>query len=98
VGALALLIGALVTGEAWSAGGGACSGVGTAAAGAARDPVCFQLVHVMAERIGLLAAAVTVIVVLMTVGLARLTRGPAPSGVSPSDVGEEAVPARAVRP
>jgi hypothetical protein len=74
VAAVALLVGALVTGEAWAAGGGACSGAGTAAAGSARDPVCFQLVHLMAERIGLLTAAATVVVVLMTLGVARLTR------------------------
>lgn len=97
--AVALLIGALVTGEAWAAGGGACSGAGTAAAGGARDPVCFHLVHLMAERVGLLAAAATVVVVLMTLGLARLTRGPERGRPSSSEALEEgpALTARAAR-
>lgn len=65
---LAVTVGAAVTALAAASSIGSCSGSGQSGA----DEVCFSLVRTLSERIGVVAAVATAIVVLTMVGLSRL--------------------------
>jgi hypothetical protein len=68
VGLLGLVAGAVGTAAAVSSAWGACEVPSSSSPG---DPVCYALVRTLSERIGILAAIATVIIVLTMVGLAR---------------------------
>jgi hypothetical protein len=69
----AATVGAVVTVAASFSGAGACSGpMPSAALPGPADAGCLALVRSMAQRMGLMTAAATAIVVLTFVGLARL--------------------------
>jgi len=70
VGALALVIGLAVFAVAFGSVAGDC-------AGPPADPVCRRLVTMLAERIGVLAAIVTVVAMLTMAGVAKLNAHPA---------------------
>jgi hypothetical protein len=72
---LAVAVGSVVTALAEADGGGSCasSRSGSGLARSSADTVCFQLVRTLATRMGLVTAAATAIVVLMMVGLSRLS-------------------------
>jgi hypothetical protein len=67
VGLLGLVVGAVGTAAAVSSAWGTCDPSGSNPG----DPVCYALVRTLSERIGILAAIATVIIVLTMVGLAR---------------------------
>lgn len=67
---LSITVGGAVTAMAAWSGAGGCAA--PSVPGVAPDPVCFDLVRTLSERIGVATAVVTVIMVLTMVGLARL--------------------------
>ncbi|HCO03407.1 MAG TPA: hypothetical protein DIT48_08635 [Actinobacteria bacterium] len=67
---LSITVGGAVTALAAWSGAGGCAG--PEVPGVAPDPVCFDLVRTLSERIGVATAVVTVIMVLTMVGLAKL--------------------------
>ena len=75
---LAVTVGAVVTAAAAVTGAGVCSApaLDPNIQAAHPDSVCFSLVRTLAERVGIAAAATTVIIVLTMVGLSRLAVGP----------------------
>ena len=75
---LAVTVGAVVTAVAAVAGAGICSApvLDPNLPAAPPDSVCFSLVRILAERVGLAAAATTAIIVLTMIGLSRLAVGP----------------------
>jgi hypothetical protein len=87
---LSITVGSVVAVASALAGTGMCSGAGpdsTPPAGPV-DTVCYQLVRTLSERVGLMAACATAIIVLTMVGLSRLAVGPerplpAPGAESP---------------
>ena len=73
----ALVTGALVTVFSAVAGAGNCS-IDAGPSGLPSeppDPVCYQLVRTMSERVGLVTAVATVIVVLTMVAVSRMAGG-----------------------
>jgi len=86
VGVLAVVIGLTVFAVALLSVGGDC-------AGPPADPVCRRLVTTLAERIGMLAAIVTVVAMLTMAGLAKLNAHPAgssePRGVDRTATGTD---------
>jgi hypothetical protein len=67
VSVLAVTVGVAVTAMAGFSGTSGCSG----SVSGAVDLVCYHLVRTLAERMGLVTAAATAIVVLTMIGLAR---------------------------
>lgn len=67
---LASVVGGLVGAAAANAGAAECSGPGMGIS--STDDVCADLVATLAQRLGLVTAAVTAIIVLTLMGLARL--------------------------
>ena len=70
----AVAVGAAVSAISAVTGAGACD-VGRVDLGAipgVRDPVCFDLVRTLAQREGMMAAAATVVIVLLMLGLSRM--------------------------
>jgi hypothetical protein len=64
-------VGGLAAAAAAATGAGGCAGSVGSATGTTPDAVCYDLVKVLAERVGLVTAAFTAVVVLTTVGLSR---------------------------
>ena len=79
---IAVTVGAVVTAAAAFSSIGACAGpaIDPALPAAPADDVCYHLVRSMAERTGVMAAAVTAILVLTMVGLSRMVDEGAPGG------------------
>jgi hypothetical protein len=75
---LSLTVGTLVAVVSALAGSGICSGPGPGSALSAGpvDRVCYQLVRTLSERVGLMSAGATAVIVLTMVGLSRLAGGP----------------------
>ena len=73
LGLLAAIIGAAVALMSTASGTGACDMGRVDLGGIAGPPdsVCFDLVRTLAQREGMVAAAATVLIVLMMVGLSR---------------------------
>ncbi len=73
---LAVTVGALVAAVAVGSGTGSCrsSGVTYSAASAAAESSCLQLVRVLSERVGVATAAATLVILLTTAGLSRLSQ------------------------
>jgi hypothetical protein len=79
---IAVTVGAVVTAAAAFSSAGACAGTAgdpVLPPGPA-DDVCYHLVRSMAERTGVMAAAVTAILVLTMVGLSRMVDQEGPGG------------------
>jgi hypothetical protein len=78
VAGLSLAVGLLAAGVAGAEGSGGCGVQGFDTA-MRPDPACTHLVRVLAERVGLMCAIVTAVLVLTMVGLARVAAsGPEP--------------------
>jgi hypothetical protein len=69
----AFAVGALATLAAASSGSGGCAGSAGPGSGvvADADAVCLHLVRTLAERVGLVAAGFTAVVVLTAIGVSR---------------------------
>lgn len=67
---LASVVGGMVGAAAANAGAAECSGPGIGVA--STDNVCAHLVATLAQRVGLVTAAATAIIVLTIMGLSRL--------------------------
>lgn len=74
VALLAAIVGGVAAAAAADAGAGACAlpVLDPSAAAGSADAVCSRMVATLAERVGLVTAALTAILVLTVMGLARL--------------------------
>jgi hypothetical protein len=82
VSLLAFSVGAAVMAMAAFYGVGGCSAPASGGPEGATDAVCYSLVRTLAERMGLVSAVATAVIVLMMVGLARTPVAPRLDGPS----------------
>jgi len=84
---IAVTVGAVAAAAAAFSGSGPCAETSLDPAFPARvaDPVCYALVRTMAERVGLLTAVFTAILILTVIGVSRVGGHQAgPAGPDPS--------------